>query len=109
MPTPLAIPTVSIAALLASCAQVIMVGPQPKAISREDVREIKRVVWQDRSVRSTALFIQPLSADRVALQSGSARVENDFAEYHTFRMFKRAGQWHIDEASVRHPFIVVTY
>ena len=99
----------ALTALLASCAQVIMVGPHRNAISQADIQDIKRAAWRERELRSTALFIRPVARDRVAGQSGSAHVEHDQARYHTFTASKTSGQWVIDRASVQPHIIVVTY
>ena len=97
------------AALLTSCVQVIMVGAQKEAITRADVEQIKHLIRQEPTLHSAALFIRPLSAQRAAIQSGSAREENDRAEYHTCTVLKRNQRWYIDEQSIQHPVIVVNY
>lgn len=92
--------------LLTSCAQVIMIGPHKDAISYEDIQQIKRAVWQEREMRSTALFIQPLGHDAAACQSGSAAI--NAGHYYTFVIRRINSKWIIDDSNrLTHARIVV--
>ncbi len=83
---------------LTSCTQVLLVGSLPAAISHEDVRQIQRLVAQRGDLRSDAMFIRPVSADRAVIQSGSA---DEYTDYHTFTVRKTAGAWKVEDATIR--------
>jgi hypothetical protein len=93
----LGVSTVLVAVLFGSCTQVIIVGSRQDAISRGDVQEIRRVVSQDRNLRSGVLFIRPLGADTAAIQSGSAAPNG--GSYWTFTVRRTHGKWAVDHSS----------
>jgi len=103
-----AIMITAVAGLLAlqSCAHVLLVGPASAQLARDDIQQIKQAVRQRPDLRSGAIFIRPLSADRVSVQSGSSKV----GETHwTFTMRRVGARWNVDESSIASNRIVVTH
>ena len=87
---------------LASCTQVMLVGPQQAAISAEDIRQIQYLVSHRSDLRTGALFIRPLNDDVAAVQSGTS--DDPYSEFYTFTVRKVAGVWKIDDATIRRKF-----
>jgi len=88
-------------ALLASCAQVTVVGAHRDDISRDDSAEIKRLVSHRRDLPFDVLTIQPARGDTAAVTSAM-----EFGGYQTFTVHKVRGEWKIDDATIQQHMIL---
>ena len=88
-------------ALLASCAQVTVVGVHRDAISRDDSAQIRRLVSHRRDLPFDVLTIQPARGDTVAVTSAI-----EFGGYQTFTVRKVRGEWKIDDATIQQHMIL---
>ncbi len=88
-------------ALLASCAQVTVVGVHRDAISHDDSAQIKRLVSHRRDLPFDVLTIRPATGDMAAIISAV-----EFGGYQTFTVRKVRGEWKIDDTTMQQHMVL---
>jgi hypothetical protein len=88
-------------ALLASCAQVTVVGAHRDAISHDDSAQIKRLVSHRRDLPFDVLTIRPARGDTAAVTSAI-----EFGGYQTFTVRKVGGEWKIEDTTIQQHMIL---
>jgi hypothetical protein len=74
-------------------------GPYAKQLSQSDVAQIKAVVSKQPGMPHNVRKIEAVRPDQVAIQTGG-KSGLDSATYYDFKVYKRAGKWAIDVASI---------
>ena len=90
---------IALASLLASAVQSQVSGPYAKQLSPADVAQIKAMVSKQSGIPHNVRKIEAVRPDKVAIQTGG-RTGADSATYYDFNVYKRAGKWAIDTASI---------
>ena len=85
---------------LVACAGSLQTsGPYPNRLSEVDIVRIKALVSKEPGIDHRLKKIVAVRPDKVRIQTGG-RTAVDSATYNDFNVYKRAGRWVIDTASI---------
>ena len=85
---------------LVACAGSLQIsGPYPNRLSEVDIVRIKALVSKEPGIDHRLKKIDAVRPDKVRIQTGG-RTAVDSATYNDFNVYKRAGRWVIDTASI---------
>lgn len=74
-------------------------GPYANRLSQSDIQQITALVSTDSRIDHRLKKIEAVRPDRVHIQTGG-RTAVDEDTYNAFNVYKRAGRWVIDAASI---------
>src|SRR6266496_1649070 len=85
--------------LVAYAAPFQISGPYANRLSKPDIEQIKALVSKEPGVDHRLKKIEALGVDKVRIQTGG-RTAVDTNTFNEFNVYKRAGKWVIDTASI---------
>jgi len=74
-------------------------GPYANRLSKPDIEQLKALVSKEPGIDRRLKKIEAVRPDKVHIQTGG-RTAVDSATYNDFNVYKRAGRWVIDTASI---------
>jgi hypothetical protein len=85
--------------LVTYAAPVQISGPYASRLSKADSEQLKVLVSKEPGIDHRLKKIEAVRPDKVHMQTGG-RTAVDSATYNDFNVYKRAGRWVIDTASI---------
>jgi hypothetical protein len=85
--------------LIACAASLQISGPYVNRLSKADIEQLKALVSKEPGIDHRLKKIEAVRPDKVRIQTGG-RIAVDSATYNDFNVYKRAGRWVIDTASI---------
>ena len=85
--------------LLAYAAPLQISGPYSNRLSKADVEQLKALVSKEPGIDHRLKKIEAVGPDKVRIQTGG-KTAVDTNTYNDFNVYKRAGRWVIDAASI---------
>jgi hypothetical protein len=77
----------------------VLSGPYANRLSKADIVQIKTLVSKETGIDHKLKKIEAVRPDKVRIRTGG-RSAVDSATYNDFNVYKRAGRWVIDTASI---------
>ena len=85
--------------LVAYAAPFQISGPYANRLPKVDIEQLKTLVSKEPGIDHRLKKIEAVRPDKVRIQTGG-RTAVDAATYNDFNVYKRAGRWVIDTASI---------
>jgi hypothetical protein len=85
--------------LVAYAAPLPISGPSANRLSKADIEQLKALVSKEPGIDHRLKKIEAVRFDKVHIQTGG-KTAVDTATYNDFNVYKRAGRWAIDTASI---------
>ena len=77
----------------------LLSGPDTNRLSKADIEQLKALVAKEPGIDHRLKKIEVVRPDKVHIQTGG-RTAVDSATYNDFNVYKHAGRWVIDTASI---------
>ena len=85
--------------LVAYAAPLQISGPYANRLSKADIEQLKVLASKEPGIDHRLKKIEAIRLDKVHIQTGG-KTAVDTATYNDFNVYKRAGKWVIDTASI---------